>query len=174
MKNTLKTVITLLLISLSFTTYAQEKQNDATWEECIEFINVNIYSILRYTYMDKGNSPWGYNYSINNTKFIAKKNSAYKPEYSLILSNLKVAEKGPKYGTINTKHVGEHCNNFGTITIRTTNDLKMGEEYTGTSNDVSDTQMILIIEDDEMRERMLKAFKQIAYLAAEKRKDSKF
>lgn len=179
--------LTLLVLMLGsiVTTQAQEKQNDATWEETIEFLRDNI---------SKFNIIQTYKKSYKDTP--SKIENKYTIERDLIIANsgdwlfkadlreLKAVLIAKRLGSSDKQPVYHFQLEFTKNSVSSRyND---GEEPKGKHIIISLCEYIYITKedsscsdplwkiDDEFVQRMLKAFKHLAYLANEKRKESKF
>lgn len=168
MKNLLF-LTTLTLLSTGI--YSQEKQNDATWEETISFIkeNLSIYNFVTHS------NPYG---EINNTMTIDNK--------GLLILTRKYRDGSSGIFKANLKNLIEIRRLLTPFSI----DLVF-EDYSVEINDGRDNYIRLpiyrkrdhydknknelhISEKAPLFNRMLKAWTHLAYLANEKRKNSKF
>lgn len=171
----LLTLLALMLGSI-VPTQAQEKQNDATWEETISFLNKNI---------SKLNIPGGtYLHSVNETKLEQFSDSRSNISRRVDLIELKSAK------FTNSTNEGHNCKNFNQIkldfTKNTVSIFLLDDEYylenhffiplCGKYIDEPSCRCVTNLwnEQDIFIQRFLKAFKHLAYLANEKRKESKF
>lgn len=191
--------IKLLLIGILFfatsNIIAQEKQNDATWEETISFLKENIsvfsgtkyYSLLRDGREDRNTSN-DYEVFINNSREIEailksfhrwsrKANLDYllRPErkitedgeekFILHFIQNKVDDSYTDPGTIdNSKKSSIEINVYRRQTIK----------YDKNGDDKFISGVLMFNENSELPSRIFKAFQHLAYLAKEKRKESKF
>lgn len=172
-----KTILTLALFITSLTlTFAQEKQNDATWEETIEFLKNNIdrfshsedqtlstgkHLISNYEYSIEGNflkntTP---NWCNVKTDLIQLKNVTLTSNGIKLFLN-KNAVVTTFIDSRNKQYYTDYRISWCKTLVRENNELTCKESYWNDS--------------DEFIQRMYKAFKHLAYLANEKRKQSKF
>ncbi|WP_336127789.1 hypothetical protein [Mesoflavibacter sp. CH_XMU1422-2] len=160
---TKKNLATFLLIVITHTLVAQEKQNDATWAETVGFINKNL------EFINGGNPEYKFtNFNINSTSFSWKwfyKNYNGSPNIyssSLPLSKLLSVEIHNYDPKMSIQQYSLHIKLTGSYILTT------GED--GTSNN---NYAYIYVSDIEMRPRIYKAFQHLAYLATEKRKQER-
>ncbi|PHR71879.1 MAG: hypothetical protein COA67_05675 [Lutibacter sp.] len=158
--NTMKKTLTLLIIVLgfSFNTFAQ--LNDATWEETISFLKENMHHLQ----LRGPNGPGGSftenseidNYYLKTVRSWFEKDSSkdYIQYIHMKLTDLRAAS----------------LNKDGNIRLYGKTKLA----YNHRPNFEPDNDMHLKCRDSFMKDRILKAFKHLAYLAQEKKGGSKF
>ncbi|WP_336127787.1 hypothetical protein [Mesoflavibacter sp. CH_XMU1422-2] len=162
-------ILTIFCLVLVMFVKAQEKQNDATWEETISFIKDNV------------------GFAVGSPNF-----------YQEVI-NLKVSQgKYLIFEVVKSSDPDNHCNheftqkldldNLSKVELLDLDDydakrlkIKKRIYLTATRIETSvcggnrnKTNMSLIFNSKEMTERMLKAFTHLAYLANNKRPKSKF
>lgn len=172
----------LLTLTLFFTvtafTFAQEKQSDATWEETIDFINskkeyfkytmnfgereikINSQNITSETYWSGGmlryNKPYMWEKAIQSAplKNLKEVRDFKESEQHIYLSFT---------GNYVTEKIYEAKDDDFTIYSY------KGSKYTYKKTKEEDTFYGLYVPDIEMRERIIKAFQHLTYLAIQKR-----
>lgn len=155
---------TCLLLFMSITATAQEKQNDATWEETINFISKNLNYINEGEVYDcnyKSRRMWYVtDISISQSKLIIElrvfKEDKHFQRFTVSLEKINEF----KYGTIYT--VGKNID-VEYFLLCDTGEIRAKNPNSGDSVNIK-------IDDNEMRSRIYKAFQHLAYLAKEKRK----
>lgn len=143
---------------------AQEKQNDATWEETIEFINKNKGFLSCYQ------EPFGYHFNCN-IKDIQINENTLKVRYQYIKSNEKSMSEKEQWFEVKLHKISrvDKLNNKNIIRFFTTGkNIHFKSEY---FIDHDKKVYFFPVEDTEMFPRLLKAFKQLAYLATKKREE---
>ena len=172
-----KTILTLILfITTLSVTFAQETQSDATWEETTQFIKKNIdkfshsvdqtlstgeHLISNYEFSIEGNflNSLTPNWCIVKIDLLQLKNVTLNSDgIKLFLDKNSVVSTFIKKG--NKQYYSEYKIMWCKTLIRENEEFKCKESYWN--------------ESDEFVQRMYKAFKHLAYLANEKRKQSKF
>lgn len=174
-------IVALLIFTTLIYINAQEKQNDATWEETVEFLKTNI-NKLSITQNDDHNSS-RISYKIVDEILFKNYNLSYGDgEMNVNLKNLKSVEynydkyaKGIKLSFTNmsvTRTIKWKTGNkteslqMDGFTIQSCKYINYAEKIGCTS--------VAWSEKDEMVQRIYKALKHLAYLANEKRNNSKF
>ncbi|PHR71878.1 MAG: hypothetical protein COA67_05670 [Lutibacter sp.] len=156
----MKKTLTILIILLGFScnSFAQEKQNDATWNETIEFLKNQLNERVEY----ESGREYANSFKITSTTLttyfkavIPTKHSVTSTE-TIKLNNLLVVNVNDE------KFIKE------VIVIRTVNKSVLSN--TGRLSYIA----VLRINDEFERNRILKAFKHLTYLAQEKNGKSKF
>lgn len=163
MKNLKFLIVLTLLLTGTVATQAQEKQNDATWEETIEFLKNNT-NVLNWTEPYSRDRKHKHSVNITNEKLIFKTirvfsdGSGGKITKTLMLKDLiKAGYSGAKSRYIRLTANGD------LITVSDYQSYNSGTLALPLPKNI-----------DDMAGRILKAFKHLAYLANEKRKESKF
>ena len=169
----MKKLLTLLITITSISLNAQTKQNDATWEETIEFIRKykNYFNHPVYGSIQDASDKI---LSINEKTILIKRFIKSKPEngreesrVSVINIPLKKMFKAEK--STATSYVPSKINLYFTGKY-----LKEETEYSNKTKKYSSKvyywdQTRVFIMDSEMRPRILKAFQHLAYLATQER-----
>lgn len=165
-----KIVLIVTLLTASVALNAQEKQNDATWEETIEFLK---------EYVPKFN----HRRSIENLK-VNDLNDSGDEEYYIKENTIyfKYKEWTNTRNLLNLADVYITEDNAGAKNVK----LDFDDGFQKSSYGIDLTELLTIHEDNsrsvkyyvdpkgEAVNRLIKAFKHLAYLAKEKRKQSKF
>lgn len=170
----MKTLLTLFIcILFTIPSIAQEKQSDATWVETVEFINkyknhINLYGFYSCESFEKISSI-----SFENNKVLIK----------IDYSESKLAKiKDMKYSADLLKLESSSSQNDGCLGIEFTNkvayegyymNVRLGEREYNYVKDSGYPWLKLRIDDSELLIRYEKAFKHLAYLATQKREESK-
>ena len=153
MKSTKILIILTLLLGSTISIQAQEKQNDATWEETIEFLKGNI------QYMESTNKS-----RISNIK-LDNKTLEYRINF------------GSDYSYFHIVQINLNKLNSVSLTSKNNIELNLIGDFvikSGQDNEKHRQNNDWVKFDKSIRDKMLKAFKHLAYLANEKRKESKF
>lgn len=155
MKTRKLSVAVLLFIAIALITNvnAQEKQNDATWEETVEFINMQKGKV-NYAF------KWGKVEDVPLKEFhiegkVLNSKNEGNCRYGLDLSKLLSAQE------IN---LNENKYPMPMMKLTFTGNYNICEGFDEKFNEV-----YYAITDVEMRSRVLKAFKHLAFLATQKR-----
>lgn len=156
----LLTFLALMLGSI-VSTQAQEKQNDATWEETVEFINDNLQYAIPITEFKQEEIKCEI---LNNEKLKIEvikikdgERCTYKYTHIIPLRKLKEARYYIVHGEgVELEFAGKYVK---TLTCKWSNFASVSR---------------IVFSSQELAKRMAKAFKHLAYLANEKRKESKF
>lgn len=180
--------IQLFLIAIFFISFtntkAQEKQNDATWEETISFLKEHVSRFDSYVTYHKNNSSNSYSRYYHslfthtiNSKGIITQAQEFDNKTFYCKADLKYLK------SIKTKQIiGEKP----TLKLWFEYDVVDCEKYVDKDSyldlpyftDVyfvnSKFQKIKPLKNDRLRDKVYKAFQHLAYLAKEKRKKSKF
>ncbi|MDO1502104.1 hypothetical protein Q2T40_18365 [Winogradskyella maritima] len=183
--------ITLFLV-ISNSLFAQDKQNNPTWEETIEFLQKYIYQIesvyfygLDEKYLKNGRLIiWSTGIPYGNPSLILDRhydtwsmsggtNAYYKRYYQLEdgifpFKFLTAAENLGSNG-LTLKLSKKIPIKF----YEKTNYYNKGKIEEGWQNEMYDSFRITFHEDSELVPRLIKAFKHLAYLATEKRKQER-
>ncbi|PHR71880.1 MAG: hypothetical protein COA67_05680 [Lutibacter sp.] len=145
----MKKTLTILIIALgfSFNSFTQTKQNDATWEETIEFLKENLHYATSY-------KPFKMTYEINSKELIKTSHFTQSPKSfeTFKLERLFLTKTSDKY------------NSLGSLgyTLNLINVNKNGGNIR------------MFIKDYSMYNRINKAFMQLAFYAKLKREKSRF
>lgn len=150
----MKKALLLLLTVLTFSvTIAQEKQNDATWEETVKFLEENI------RYLNGDTEYHSQELVIENLDKLIVSGKAFDNgnewTYTLILKDIKKVF----LSTINKNQI--RLNAYGKVIKQ--NDGKLFPAIG-----------IYYRNKEDMANRIIKAFKQIAYYNHQRQKESKF
>ena len=149
----LLTLLALMLGSI-VTTQAQEKQNDATWEETIEFLNKYV---KHFEGVSRGDIKQELTVIDNNNLIII---FYYNCTYKIPLYKLKDVTND--YGSeFKLTLTGDYAIRFC---------AKKEFEQNSEDRQTKTSLVLLNVDDTEMRPRLEKAFRHLAYLATEKRK----
>ncbi|WP_074940612.1 hypothetical protein [Algibacter lectus] len=171
-------VFTLLIFSAN-NVHSQEKQNDATWEETINFISEN----LKYTVIESLQQKFNQQSFDNEYATIANKTKHSIKDNFL---NTKFSSTYNKDKSVSYVYFETPLNKLKKVTLeKAINDefttFNIGLKLTGkfakrTSDDEEKffDSILLSFDDHTLANRMTKAFQHLAYLASEKRKQSKF
>lgn len=180
---TLQALTTCLLLFISITTNAQEKQNDASWEETVEFLSKNLHYISignvdkeRYPELSRSTTKWRRSvayFTENNREivieFVPRKDSdrfcgdkSYQHfiQYTIPLDKI-INVSSHYFFWIQT--TGKYIDVKKHLPVKSGSTCTITDAYTTT--DVLQVR----VEDSEMRPRLYKAFEHLAYLAKEKR-----
>ena len=161
-------LLTFLTLMLGSITQAQEKQNDATWEETVDFIKNNM------EVFKKNGNRYSREAVISDKEIIYKEIYAEdKFTYILKLEDFNKLTAGK------LKFEGGSESNNPVFYLQTEGDLVRWEWDSSTGENDLGYQNFLSIKiylgiDNPKFKRLVKAFKHLAYLANEKRKESKF
>lgn len=190
-----KTFLTLVLLFIANFSIAQDASNDATWEETIDFISENLHyfdlkqEITKVHYKTREETYYNFSWARHIEKdkikvnFICSNHDVIGDyDYEADLKNLKKVElinhnNGNLFFHLSFESLAVSEISKGSHDIRKMDvininlktywyrDEKEGEpyKYSGGFNVT-----------DEIVQRMYKAFQHLAYLAGEKRKQSKF
>ena len=172
----MKTKLLAILLSTGIgLTNAQEKQNDATWNETIEFLTDN----LQYTAPVKGNFETFVECKIVNNDFLVQKKiqSTYYGEVNSCEFNYNLS-----FDKIDIIEVNSYANTDITpILFKLKGDLVKniksckGSTWGRRNGEIEFTNNLSIsFPNKDLANRMAQAFRHLVYLANEKRKQSKF
>lgn len=166
----MKKLIPLLLIAFFNCNLAsQTKQNDATWEETIAFIKKYSYHFdyPKNLYLAEDRIE-NFNIDSNTIGFkrIQRDNTPYSKWlstslWSVPLKKLDAAKVSQEINGLYLFFTGDYC----TVKKEEVNFKKNTKEL----RSYKTNGLGLVIKDVEMRQRMIKAFKHLAYLAKQKR-----
>lgn len=180
----MKKLLLIVLITSGFTINAQTKQNDATWEETVEFLKENIGKFSKTLHSTNAKTkqfsvPFKTNYEIVNGKIGNTQTGGYIWQASLsdlVEAVIKENDGGSivLYFTKNAVTVSVPVDNGG-YEEQKRNDFPISfcVKETIQNYKVSCNKSQWNTNDSEVQ-RTLKAFKHLAYLANQKRKKSKF
>ena len=164
-------ILLIILLVPTFHMKAQEKQNDATWEETVDFLKENLPRLDRTAQPplqtiniednhlkiknDLAHNTWYYEVDLENFQDFQIENSKSRSNETDIYYILNFEKKTVRrtYSNLNKSDI------FSEMVIR----LCWGNQCD--LNDIKNTKLI---------NRLSKAFEHLAYLAEEKRKESKF
>lgn len=162
--------LTLLALMLGSIVTAQEKQNDATWEETVDFIKENLqYAVADPEYFEKK-----VKYTIIDNKELEYKvlevssdDCFWKSTNNIPLNKIEKAS----YIDYTKDSYYKENNIYCALKIKTS------EEYIKYSNCKKTRfgkEINLLFSSVQLTKCMVKAFNHLAFLAKEKRKESKF
>lgn len=164
---TLKTLLlTATLIISSLTATAQEKQNDATWEETIEFLNKHSDMLMWYDNVG-GIEKWK---KFDKIHFVSEDNTTFlRLEYSRVDS--KWSMSGSYSANFDLKFIKNviwtESSQWGKNHMRI-NFTREQPFFTKRGSSPRDFHSFKL-SDSEINRRYYKALQQLAYLAKEKR-----
>lgn len=186
MRRITTTFAILLFISLSQFSLAQEKQNDATWEETIDFLQKNVAVFLTKEEIVVNGGKNRYYVNTEEIKFengfmkvfkhmYAKNAFDLHPHASVDLSKLNNVE----FKVINDANVlilNFEPNSVLSSVLEVPNETKRTSVFHFSNCIIRGDVCVEYawFKNDEIIVRLEKAFKHLAYLANEERKKSKF
>lgn len=171
-------LLAICLISFS-NAIAQEKQNDASWQETISFLKENIssYNIIVKSKFKNTQPSTTYSFNIEDDGILksTKSDISYEANLKYLIRPVQgISKFGQTYfnlifenGMVNKKYPGGSEREF-VIFLPTYTSMKYD------SNTKFSEGVLLFEKDDELPKSIFKAFQHLAYLAKEKRKESKF
>ena len=181
-----KLVLLVFLIALTTTTNAQDASNDATWEETINFITkykeyivetnhrtINTHlAIKKIEIVDTSIKI----YIDSNKDFYIKKinyypNQLFAEVITLDLKNLKRIDYSSSYGGIQLD-LKNNAVNFHNV-IESYRNKNNSEPYYSKRKikNVTYNDIIFYVDDEDLSDRLAKAFEHLTYLAIKKREE---
>ncbi|WP_025664797.1 hypothetical protein [Aquimarina megaterium] len=149
-----KPAIIILLLGLVSTTYAQDKSNDATWEETIGFLRKYSDKLEDVKKIDDKYIMYIYNTSVTET--------VIDLNYLLEIEGYKKSQIGDGH-YLTLVLTGNYCYTRSNLSGKwEKNGLNLRNNY-----------FIIPIADKEWQVRFLKAFQHLAYLAIKRRENQR-
>jgi len=150
-----QTILTLILCITTLTvTFAQEKQNDATWEETVEFILKYSKSLKSGKFKPPLNLK---NFNVSNNKLSFKTDIKNEDDWDNTIDLSKLSDA----------KISEHHEDV--IILSCTGPYVMWNPNDSDYEIKYRSYYSFEIGDNELRQRLLNAFKHLAKLATEKR-----
>ncbi|MDO1502107.1 hypothetical protein Q2T40_18380 [Winogradskyella maritima] len=169
-----KAFVVIYVILTSLTVFPQEKQNHATWEETVAFIDKYIAkaSLLELNAMNNTYKINNFNVSINNDLLKITINQYSKESFKYGYDRThKIYRTQLNYNLtdlVSSKWMYLHFRKSQLVTINGKNNVSGNMDFT--HDEKLKSFKITGFDDADLKDRLNKAFKHLAYLATEKRK----